>query len=116
MRPRAGRLRHKVHLQEKTVAVGEMGGTSNTWATTATVRAAIEPMTGREFTAQSQESAETSVTILIRYGSSWSGIDTTWRVVDANTSRKYKITAVLNKDMENDLLTLMCVEGEADDE
>ncbi len=116
MRPRAGRLTHKVNLQQQTGTRGSMGGSTRTWSTTATVRAAIEPISGKEFFQADQLNSSTKVMIIIRYGSEWSAIDNNWRVVDANTSKKYDINSVINEREADGKLTLMCSEGATSDE
>jgi len=116
MRPRAGRLQHKVNLQQQTTTRGSMGGSTRSWTTTATVRAGIEPISGKEFFQADQINSKTKVMIIIRYGSEWAAIDNTWRVVDANTSKKYDINSVINEREMNGKFTLMCSEGQTSDE
>ena len=61
----AGRLRHEVDLQRVTVAPDAHGDQTKTWTTLATVRASIEPLSGREFV-QAQIMSDVTVRIKVR--------------------------------------------------
>lgn len=63
---RAGSLRHEVDLQRVTVAADSHGDQTKTWATLATVRASIEPLSGREFLQASQVMSDVTVRIKVR--------------------------------------------------
>ena len=110
MRIRAGRLRHRLTLQSKTCTRDSYGAAIVAWATVRTVWGAIEPLSGRELTAQSQVQAEAQVKILLRYTT---GIDTTWRV--SHDSKYYDILAVINHDEKDYMLTLLCRQGVSED-
>lgn len=45
----AGKLRHRLEIQQKTVTRTEQGGVTRGWATVKTLWASIEPKTGREY-------------------------------------------------------------------
>ena len=45
----AGQLRHRVTIQQATETTDGFGGVTQAWATFATVWAAVEPLTGREY-------------------------------------------------------------------
>lgn len=107
---RAGRLRHRVTLQSKVEARDSYGATTITWDDEATVWAAIEPLSGREYFSQQQIQAEASVRIVVRY---YSGLSTAWRVKDGSTY--YDIVDVLNHDERNRMMTLMCRTGVSED-
>jgi SPP1 family predicted phage head-tail adaptor len=62
----AGRLRHEVDLQRVTVAPDAHGDQTKTWTTLATVRASIEPLSGREFLQASQVMSDVTVRIKVR--------------------------------------------------
>lgn len=113
---RAGRLRERVHLQRRADTRDEYGGSVKAWTTVATVRAGIEPLMGREFFQADQVSSAVSVRIVIRYGSTWSAIDPSWRVVDANNGNIYAIESVIDRQVRGEMLQLMCSEGDKDDE
>ena len=62
----AGKLRHQVKLQRVTVAADSHGDQTKTWVDLATVRASIEPLSGREFLQASQVMSDITVRIRIR--------------------------------------------------
>jgi len=107
---RAGRLRHRLELQSKSETRDEYGAAIVSWTTQDTVWGAIEPLSGREYFSQQQVQAEASVRIVIRYNGS---IDETWRI--KHGGRYYNIVDVLNHDMRNYMLTIMCREGVSED-
>ena len=92
---RAGRLRHRLHLQEQTETQNAYGEAVISWTTTATCFGSLEPFYGYTKTSTDQQIADLALKVIIRYGSEWSSIDTTWRVKDANTDRCYDIRAVI---------------------
>ena len=106
MRLRAGRLRHRVVLQYPVDTRSATGGVTTTYTADSTVWAAIEPISGKEYLASQQAQNEVSVSILIRYHPT---IDESWRVTHGG--KTYAIETIINHDMRNHLLTLMCSEG-----
>jgi SPP1 family predicted phage head-tail adaptor len=116
---RAGRLRHKLNLQQQTETQDALGGAIITWTTTATVWGGVEALSGSEAFVADQVNYSLQVRIVIRHGSKWSSISPTWRVVDVNTGRKYDIKSVVlpeHRSRPNTVIELLCVEGETDDE
>ena len=103
---RAGRLRHRLVLQSKTITRDSYGAAIVAWATQATVWGSIEPLSGRELSAQSQQQAEATVRIVLRY---YSGLDETWRI--SHGGKYYDIVNTINQDMRNHTLTLLCRQG-----
>lgn len=63
----AGDLRHRITIQQPTVAQDSYGEPVPTWSTFATVWAAAEPATGREYWANQQVTSELSVRFRIRH-------------------------------------------------
>lgn len=108
---RSGRLRHRVLLQSKTYTANAYGEQEVTWSTVATVWAGIEPLSGRELFAQQQIQAEARVRIVLRY---YSGLDTTWRV--RHDGKNYDILEVINQDLRDASLVLLCREGVSEDQ
>lgn len=98
-----GRLRHRVTIQSVTRTRDSYGDPIETWATTHTVWANIEPQTGRERVAAAQIVAETDVMIRIRYVA---GILPTMQVVEG--SDVYDILAVRNLYGRDRWLELFC--------
>ena len=107
---RAGRLRHRVALQQLTETRGSMGGITKSFNTVATVWGAIEPVSGKEYLATDQTQNETMVRIVIRH---YGNIDETWRALDTGDSPQtaYSIHAVLNTNKTDREMVLMCSQG-----
>jgi len=104
----AGKLRHRVELQEQQIAqdpnTGEM---LTTWVTISRPWAEIVPMSGREFMAAGAEQSEVRGRIVIRYRDD---VDASMRVV--YRGRYYNILAVLpDAESGREHLTLMTGEG-----
>lgn len=80
----AGRLRHVVDFEKRVdVQDDETGGVTTTWESVFTdVRAAIEPLSVREFLAASKEQSAVSARIIVRYRP---GMDATQRIVHGTT-------------------------------
>ena len=101
----AGSLRHRVALQTVTETRDAVGGVVESWATTATVWAAVEPLRGREFYQARAEQAGVDTRIRIRYRS---GITPKMRI--SWGSHVYDIEAVIEPDSRRRELHLMCSE------
>lgn len=103
----AGRLRHKVDLQEKTTAQDPItGALVPTWTTIANVWADIAPLSGREFIAASAEQSEVRAKVVIRYRD----VNASMRVL--HRGMYYNIHAVLpDADSGREHVTLMVGEG-----
>ena len=104
---RAGRLRHLVVLQRRddTAAPNAFNEPADAWTDLATVWAAIEPISGREFFAAQQVQSEVSHRITIRY---YAGLTTKDRVKFGE--RLFDIRAVLDRDERHVEMQLMCTE------
>ena len=116
---RAGRLRHRLHLQQQTETQDTLGGAIINWTTTQAAWGAIEALSGSEAFVTDQVNSSLQVRVVVRYSSAISGINSTWRVVDANTGRKYDIKSVISpehRSRPNTMIELQCFEGETDDE
>jgi SPP1 family predicted phage head-tail adaptor len=100
-----GSLRQRIELQSRTDTQDATGQAVPTWATYATVWAAIEPLTGRELIAAKQAQSQDTVKVRCRY---LTGILTTHRVLFG--TRILAINAVINLDERNRELNLMCTE------
>ena len=87
----AGRLRHRVQLQQATEARDAHGQAVKTWTNQATVWAGVEPLRGQEGIVARQVAARANVRIVIR---SRIDIDTDWRVVFG--TRTYEIEDITN--------------------
>ncbi len=103
----AGKLRHRVVIQENTPTRDSYGDEVDSWSTWATVWGAVEPLTGREaFSAgANQRLAEVTHRIRIRYRS---GVLPTMRVTWR--SRTFNIQSVIEPETRDREIQLMCEE------
>lgn len=117
MSQEAGPLRHRVKLQSPTYTQDTTTGEQTlVWADVATVWAAIEPLSAREFIAAQSEQAQIDTRITIRQRN----VSTTWRaihMVNGSPSKFYNIHGVLaDKESGLEYLTLPCSTGVNDGE
>lgn len=63
----AGKLRHRVNIQEPTEVVGAIGGITHTYETVAQRWASVEPLTGRELWQAQSMNTRTTTRIRLRY-------------------------------------------------
>lgn len=101
----AGRLRHRITLQSRSVTRSASGAEVVAWSDEKTVWASIEPQRGREYMDGLQVHDEQITAIGIRY---YSGVVPEWRV--SWNSRTYDIIEVRNWDERNREMMLMCRE------
>ena len=104
---KAGNLRHRIALQRKQQTQNpQTGAMVTTWVTEATVPAAVEPLSAREFVAAQAVQSNVSVRITVRYRP---GITSAMRLL--HDGKVYNITGVLaDKDSGREYLTLPCAE------
>lgn len=103
----AGKLRHLVTLQKKSVSGKDvMGGQLYTWADVATERASVRPASAREVQAADQRQGETLVEIELRYRAD---VVQEWRVLWQG--RPYDIRSVLDVDGRGRHLKLLAAVG-----
>lgn len=106
---RAGRLRHRVTIQQLVAASPDQYGTGEPdegWSDVATVWASVEPLQGKALFAAQEMHADVEVSIRLRYRS---GITEKMRVVFE--SRFYEIVAVIDNQERHIELQLLCREG-----
>lgn len=101
----AGKLRHRVTIKQKSVTRDSFGGEVITWTAVATVWAAVEPLTGREWLEGRQVAAEVSTRIRVRYRS---GVLPEMQATYG--SHTYDILAVIQPEENRQELQLMCQE------
>lgn len=101
----AGRLHHRVTIQEHVTGQDEFGQPIDTWADVATVWAAVEPLRGREYFAAQQVNAEVTARIRTRYRK---GVRPSMRVL--YDGRLYDILSVIDPEERHQELQLMCRE------
>jgi SPP1 family predicted phage head-tail adaptor len=109
---KAGSINKRVVIERQVTgspAADEYGAPIYTWETLATVWAAVEPISGREFWAQQQVQSEITARIRIRYRND---VASGMRVVYG--SRYYAIKSVIDPQEYHQELQLMCSEGVRD--
>ena len=102
----AGKLRHQVKLQRVTVAADSHGDQTKTWTDLATVRASIEPLSGRELVNAQAMQSDVTHRVRMRYVA---GVQTKHRI--AFGSRVFDIRAVRDIDERNLELEMLCTDG-----
>ena len=103
---RAGPLRHRIQIQNRSLLVDEFGEESQVWATVATVWASVEPLSGRELLAAQQVQGETTHRVRMRY---LAGVTSSSRVLF--NLRPFDVRSVINKNEAGVSLELLCTEG-----
>lgn len=108
----AGKLRHRVLLQQRVPTQDELGQAVTSWVTRDRVWAAIEPMSAREFMQSAALQSEISTRITIR---TRGDIAANWRVVHKTIVRGtmfYNVHGVLSdKESGLEYQTLPCSTG-----
>ncbi|KKK96550.1 hypothetical protein LCGC14_2661640 [marine sediment metagenome] len=102
----AGKLRHKIDIQQFTTTKDSYGEDIKTWASFHKTFAEIRPLRGKEYFDTQQIVPEVDNKIVIRYRS---GIAPTMRVVWG--SRTYEIRSVINFDERNVMMEMLAVEN-----
>lgn len=104
---KAGRLRHRVNIQQPVETQNAYGEAEVAWSNVLTnVWAGIEPLRGREFFAAKQVNAEIEARVVIRHRA---GITAKMRIVDlCHGSGEYYIDTVINPEERNRELQFMC--------
>ncbi len=107
----AGRFRHRVTIQKKTVGQDSTGGITETWSKFAdNIPAAIDVGGGGEAVASQQVAAKSNAEISIRWRP---GVTTTMRVL--YNGEVFNIEEVVpDSSTGRKVLTLVCVRREAD--
>ena len=101
----AGRMRHRVTIQEPVVARNGYGEAITTWTAVATVWASVEPISGREYFAAEHMQSEITHRVKLRYRS---GITSEMRVLYG--TRLLRIESVIDWRERREELHLMCQE------
>lgn len=102
---RAGRLRHRITIQNPTKQRNAVGETVLAWTDLATVPAAVEPVSGKEFFAAKQIIAEVTHKIRTRY---LLGVSPQSRILF--NGREFEVNSVINPDERNRELEIMATE------
>lgn len=94
---RAGRLRHRLTVQEPVISRGDSGEELITWVTRGTVWAAIEPIKGKEALTANQILADMDTRIVIRWSEFADDITAKWRLKHKTTT--YNIASLSHKNL-----------------
>jgi SPP1 family predicted phage head-tail adaptor len=106
---RAGRLRHRITLQQLVAGSPQQKATGEpdeSWVDYLETWASVEPLSGRELFAAQEHHSEITTRIRVRYRA---GITAKMRVVFGQGI--YNIHAILNREMRNIELELLCSQG-----
>lgn len=103
---RAGRLRHRVTVEQLLVTDDGYGGQSQAWSTFATVWASVEPLQGREYFQAQQAQATVTHKVTMRH---LDGVTHDMRV--KHGSRALNIVSVIDTEERGRELVLMCEEA-----
>lgn len=103
----AGRLRHRIQIEEQISTINSSGESEKEWQHVAEVWAAIEPVSGRELLQAQQVQSKVTTRITIR---SRSGVRASMRAI--HKTSVYNIEAVIT-DPESGIewMTLQCSTG-----
>ena len=105
---RSGLLRHEINVQTDTPSVDAMGGASQSWATTTTIWARIEPISGTEDFNDDQTEATLTHRVTIRGDDA---VGTVKRIKFG--SRYFEVHGVRDKDERGIEKILLCEETPA---
>jgi SPP1 family predicted phage head-tail adaptor len=111
-RIRAGQLRHVVQIMQPTLAQDASGNIKPGEETpVATVRAAVESLTGRELYSAQQKVSEVTHKITMRYQAGIKAQQNAW-FNDPGTGmpRQFQIQSVENPNEQRHVLYLLCIE------
>jgi SPP1 family predicted phage head-tail adaptor len=101
----AGKLRHRVSIEEQVVTVNSYGESETYWAPVADVWAAIEPLSGKEYLAAQQIQSAVSCRIVIRQRDLLPSMRIVYR------SKVYNIAAILpDKESGLEYVTILASE------
>ena len=103
----AGKLRHRITIQEPTTTDGTAGGTYKTWSNVATVWAQVTPARGREFWDIRKSNSEIEGRVVMRYQGD---IEPTMRLLFKE--RPFEILYIANRNEKNELLEVYYKEAQ----
>jgi SPP1 family predicted phage head-tail adaptor len=113
-----GHFRHRVGIQTYTEVLDPNGGQNGTWATTSTIWAAVQTLTGRKLELARQIDAEATVEIRTRYCGSGGSAQITIANRLLFGTRILEPIFIVNENERNIALKVICKEkiGELEDE
>lgn len=102
---RAGRLRHRVELQEPLQEQDAAGQPISTWRTVGRRWASVEPLTGQELLRAQQFGAETTIRVRMRF---MERLTPKWRL--RHEGRTLEIVSLIDRGERGRELELLCKE------
>ena len=102
---RSGKLKHRVTIQELSIARNDYGEDIESWVDLKTVWAYVEPLRGREYWQAKQVVGEITGRITIRY---LEGLNEKMRVIYGE--KTYNILAVINLQEKNRVMQFLVKE------
>lgn len=111
---RAGDLRRRITLQEKSPVRDALGQPSTQWKDVATVSAAIAALSGRELLAAQAIHSEVTHTATIRYQAQFSSPTRMAAMRFLYNGRIFNIHASIDPDERHKMLEFPCSEGAND--
>ena len=102
---KAGKYNKVIDLQKQVIEQNDYGGIVSKWRTISNVRAAVEPLQGREFFSGAVPLGENIVRVRVRYGIE---VDRTMRVKYG--TRLLEITNIIDSKESHRELQLICKE------
>lgn len=106
----AGRLRHRIEVQEPTETMSDDGDPVVSWSTIGTVWGQVEPVRGREATyAGDQTLAEMDTRITLRYGPVSRLVTAKHRLAHQGTA--FNIVSVAHVDLAQERVEIMAKSG-----
>lgn len=106
---RAGKLRHRVAVEERVDVQDDTGGVVSQWRTRAVVWASVEPLSGREQLTAAQPLAINSTRIRLRWVPRIADLDPKWRLRFGSTL--YNLISVMNVEERNREFECLCSSG-----
>ena len=102
----AGRLRHRLRIESPTLTQDPTTGTTvTTWAEVASVFAAIEPLSAKDYIAAQTLHSKVSARLVIRYRS---GLNTAMRLVSSDGTIYTPAGFLPDADSGREYLTIPC--------
>jgi SPP1 family predicted phage head-tail adaptor len=105
-----GDFRHRVEIQTYTTEKDPNGGENGTWATTSTIWAAVQTLTGRKLELARQIDAEATVEIRTRYCGSGGSANLTVDNQLLFNDRVLEPVFIVNENERNITLRVICKE------
>lgn len=107
----AGKMRHRVTIQQRAVTQGIYGEQADTWADVATVWAEVMPLTGKNLLAAQQMAPEVSHRITIRYAVAFADPQTVAKYRVSYSGRLFNIHASYSPSEGLALIVILASEG-----